>query len=167
MIFKGASNCHGSVMFCFGFLGAWSSQACVCTYRCMVWDGRAVSAPYGGAVVGSRLAFLLRWGREQGSHHAGRGGKGPTPVLPSQTTPWEPGGYSCLLGAEGGVSDLGHWREWNCICLTVFKGSASTTEPLKGRGMMLLNCLKGRGKKSSSLLSSAEGKGDEVKSKLW
>jgi len=38
-------------------------------------------------------------------------------------------------------------------------------EPVKGRGMMVLNCLRGRGKKSSPfLLLVAEGKRDEAKS---
>lgn len=32
---------------------------CVCTYRCVVRDGRAVCSPYGSVVAGSRLAFLL------------------------------------------------------------------------------------------------------------
>lgn len=63
--------------------------------------------------------------------------------------------------------DLRQQRGLNEAQISVFKARASTTEPLKGRGMMLLNCLRGRGKKSSPfLLLSAEGKGDETKSKL-
>lgn len=43
--------------------------------------------------------------------------------------------------------------------MSVFKASASATEPLNRRGMMLLNCLRGRGK-SSSPFFIAFGRGE-------
>lgn len=139
-------------MFCFGgFFNAWSSQACVGTYRCVIRDGRAVSAPCGSAVVGSRFAFLP----------AGRSGKSSTCML--TTIPC----FDSLVvvAASWGLMSVFGWdfrsqaAEGFEAPMSMFEASGLTTEPLKGRGVMLSNCLRGKGKKAPLFIALGRGEG--------